>query len=78
MPSYHMHIEVRGALKWPKSRLNGMFRDKETGKKLNGDQARDVLMDHLASGRECIPCGQCDNFDYGANGGCKGHSETNT
>lgn len=76
MTSYHMHIEVRGALKWPKSRLAGMFRDRATGKKLTGDQVKDLLMDHLAAGHECIPCGLCDNFDYGKEGGCRGHENT--
>lgn len=76
MPSYHMHIEVRGAITWPKSRFKGMFRDTLTGRSLNADEARSALMDHLAAGRERIPCGRCDNFDYGPDGGCLGHEET--
>lgn len=73
MPSFHMHIEVRKAILWPKKNLRGLFRNRETGKLLTADEARSELMDHLAHGNECIPCGECDNFDYGAGGGCKGH-----
>ena len=74
MTTYHMHIEVRGALKWPKSRLKGMFRNKETGKHLTPDEVRELLMDHLTEGHECIPCGPCDNFNHGKDGGCMGHN----
>lgn len=75
MTTYHMHIEVRGALKWPKSRLKGMFRNKETGKHLTPDEVRELLMDHLTEGHECIPCGPCDNFNHGKDGGCMGHND---
>ena len=74
MTTYHMHIEVRGALKWPKSRLKGMFRNNETGKHLTPDEVRELLMDHLTEGHECIPCGPCDNFNHGKDGGCMGHN----
>jgi hypothetical protein len=66
---YHMHIDVRGAIRWPKKQLKGMFRD-GSGKLMDADAVIAHLMDQLAAGRELIPCGQCDNFDYGKDGGC--------
>ena len=74
MASYHMHIEVRAALRWPNSRLKGMF--SRDGVKLTGEEVRDLLFDCLAAGKECIPCGKCDNFNYGKDGGCQGHEVT--
>lgn len=67
----HLCISVRGALNWPKSRLKHFFVDNETGKQLTPDQAREYLMDMLSEGKEVIPVGECDNFDYKT--GCKGH-----
>lgn len=73
MTTFHMHLEVRSAINWPKSQLKGMFRNKQSGKLLTPEQVRNHLMDELAAGHEVIPCGACDNFDYGKEGGCLGH-----
>lgn len=69
---YHMSLCVRGALKWPKSRLKKMFLS-DDGKSMTADQARDVLLDELSQGHEVIPMGKCDNFCFKE--GCKGHEE---
>lgn len=69
----HCHLSVRGALRWPKRELRGMFRSESTGKLLTADECREVLFDHLAQGHEVIPCGPaCEGFDYSGNG-CPGH-----
>lgn len=53
-----------------------MFRNPATGKLLNADEAKDILLDHLAAGHEVIPCGPpCEGFDFAA-GGCPGHEVT--
>jgi hypothetical protein len=68
---YHMHLNVRSALLWPKSKLKGMLVDKTTGRYLTPDEARNALMDELSKGHEVIPIGECDNFDFKR--GCLGH-----
>jgi hypothetical protein len=68
---YHMYLNVRGALLWPKSKLKGMLVDKTTGRYLTPDEARNALMDELSKGHEVIPIGECDNFDFKR--GCLGH-----
>lgn len=68
--THHMHLDVRGALRWPKSKLKGMF-VYEDGLRLTPDEAIDHLMDELSKGHEFIPIGKCDNFDYKR--GCLGH-----
>ncbi|MGY4892334.1 UNVERIFIED_CONTAM: hypothetical protein EX528_18830 [Xanthomonas axonopodis] len=71
----HIHLSVRGALRWPKNELRGMFSDPATGRTLTPDEAREVLMGHLSRGHEVIPCSaECEGFDY-AGGGCPGHAQ---
>lgn len=68
----HAHIDVAGVLRWPKSQLAGMFRSAE-GRRLNGDECRDVLLEQLALGRRVLPLGEpCEGFDY-SGGACPGH-----
>lgn len=68
---YHACIDVRGALNWPKKRLKLLLKDAETGKRATAEQAKDFLMDCLSEGKEVIPFGECDNFDFKE--GCQGH-----
>lgn len=69
----HCCLSVRGALRWPKSKLRGMLRN-ESGHALTADEVREWLMDQLAQGREVVPFGAaCDGFDYIT--GCPGHDE---
>ena len=71
--SYHMSLSVRGALNWDKK----MQRDackwitKDDGTKFTPDGLRDMFMNLLAEGKEVIPIGSCDNFDFKE--GCLGH-----
>ncbi len=81
MSFFYMSISVRGALRWPNTRLAGMFR--KDGRKVTGPEAREYLIDQIAAGRETIPCAPhcanpcakpgCKGFDYSAEGGCPGH-----
>lgn len=75
MTGYHVCVDVRGMLSHSSRReLQGMFRDKATGRQLTADEAKEVLMDHLAQGHEVIPVGPpCDGFDYKT--GCPGHQD---
>ena len=66
----HMSLSVRGALNWPKRRLVGLVMDRDTGKYLHPDRAREWLMDHLAQGHEVVPMCSCPDFDFKT--GCPG------
>jgi hypothetical protein len=72
MKTIHCSLSVRGALKWPKSRLRKLLVD-EKGKYLSADGAREALLDQLALGREVLPLGECPGFDFQS--GCPGHVE---
>lgn len=67
----HMHLSVRDAIKWPKSQLRTLFKEDETGRQLTAEEAREYLLDLLSEGKELIPLGKCENFDYKK--GCLGH-----
>lgn len=70
---YCVCLDVRGAIKnFSRSQLTGMFK-RPDGTKLTADEARDHLLDQVALGREVIPLGTCDNFDFTK--GCQGHAE---
>ncbi|TAA12424.1 hypothetical protein EA658_10070 [Pseudoxanthomonas winnipegensis] len=72
---FHCHLSVRGAVRWPKRELRGLFRSTKTGKLLTPEEAREVLFEHLAQGHEVIPCDQaCEGFDYSGKG-CPGHTQ---
>ena len=65
----HSGLDVRGALKWPKGKLKGMFTH-ESGRSTTANESRDILLDELAKGHELLPLGPCDNWDYQS--GCQG------
>ena len=73
----HMCISVRGVLLKSDRELvsewgNGAVTN--NGKEcLTAHDIREAFFDELAQGREVVPFGKCDNFDYKA--GCKGHAE---
>lgn len=77
--TFHVALSVRGTLKNASRReLGSMFTNSQTGRRLTADEAKDVLLDHLAKGHEVIPLAQvCEGFDY-AGGGCPGHSKPTT
>ena len=73
MSIVHCCLDVRGALKsFNKRQLAGLFK-RPDGTRLTADEAKDHLFDQLAAGREVLPFGDCDNFDYKK--GCQGHPE---
>ena len=68
---FHVCLSVRGALRLPKRKLSKMLRH-DDGRSMTPDEAFDALCEELKQGREVIPIGECDNFDY-SGGGCQGH-----
>lgn len=71
MTMYHVALDVRGTLRNSrKSELAYLFR-RPDGTRLTADEAKEVLMDHIAQGHEVIPCGPCEHFDFQK--GCLGH-----
>lgn len=71
----HMMLSVRGALRRSDRELNGWLID-DDNRRLNGREAREVLMDQLSEGKEVLPlCDpkDCPDFDY-SGGGCPGHA----
>lgn len=72
--TYHMCLDIAGALTWNKKELKGMFHNPQTGGILSPDEARQYLMDRLKEGKTVIPICPCDNFDY--QHGCMGHPNT--
>lgn len=77
--TFHVAMSVRGALKNSSRReLASMFTNGQGGRRLTADEAKDVLLEHLAKGHEVIPLAQeCEGFDY-AGGGCPGHTKPAT
>ncbi len=73
MKTMHFCLSVRGALRSKDRQLKVMFKDKETGRYVSAGKARDILMDHLAAGREVLPLGKCEGFDFKE--GCPGHEQ---
>lgn len=75
MPGQRMHLcqSVRGALNWDKRMLKRMCKvyTNDDGTHPTPDQLRDYFMDALSEGKEVLPIGECDNFDYKK--GCQGH-----
>ncbi|SEO65825.1 hypothetical protein SAMN05216316_0728 [Nitrosovibrio sp. Nv6] len=70
--SYHMCLDVRGALtNWSDRNFRGVFTH-DDGRKMTPAEAKSNLLDELSKGHEVIPCGKCDNFDFSGEG-CLGH-----
>ena len=70
----HFAQSVRGALRnWDKRMLKRMASAFVVdGRPLQtADELREFLMDCLAAGKELLPCGPCEGFDYKT--GCPGH-----
>jgi hypothetical protein len=68
----HVSLSVRSTLGWRDSQLQGLFRISQGGACLDAREAREHLMDCLASGQEFLPMGPCDGFDPLS--GCPGHA----
>lgn len=71
----HMCLDIRGALRWGKKKMRGMFKD-ESGRTLTPDEAEEFLFDCLAKGWRVIPLTHvpCEGFSYET--GCPGHPHT--
>lgn len=66
----HMCLDVRGALKLPKRTMAAMC-SHDDGRRMTADEAFNALCDALAEGKEKLPIGECNNFDFKK--GCRGH-----
>lgn len=71
----HMSVSVRGMLNCTKAEMWRMASSITVdGVPLKtSEQVREFFLDQLSMGREVLPCGDCDNFDYKT--GCKGHAK---
>jgi len=70
----HMCISVRGLLSRTDSELKKIMKSctKDDGTNWSSvHEFRNDLFDLIASGKEVMPMGECDNFDYKK--GCQGH-----
>ncbi|MFD1557043.1 hypothetical protein ACFSHT_15690 [Paraburkholderia silviterrae] len=75
--SFHMCLDVRGALmNWHKKDFRNMFKH-DDGRTMTPDEARAELLEQLSTGHNFIPFGKCDNFDHKEHG-CMGHSVEKT
>lgn len=72
-----MCMSVRGFLmNAPRRNYKGMFRHAD-GRSMTPDEAKAQLLQYLSEGKQVIPFGDCDNFDY-AGEGCRGHEDQPT
>jgi hypothetical protein len=71
----HIQLSVRGALRdFNKRQLKGMFQMKG-GRECTADEAKDLLLEALAQGKEVLPFGSpCAGFDFAGNG-CPDHDK---
>lgn len=69
--SYHLKVDIRGAILSSDEHLKGVYNNSETGKTLSVRAARTLLLDELLAGKKFLPVGDCDKFD--PEKGCLGH-----
>ncbi|WP_017234946.1 hypothetical protein [Pandoraea sp. B-6] len=70
--SFHLCLDVRGALmNWKARDFKGMFKH-DDGRMMTPAEAKAELLDELSQGHNFIPFGKCDNFDHKEHG-CMGH-----
>lgn len=74
----HIRISVRGALRRTDAQLKREWKGDiitDTGEVVKvvktGAEIREFFLDQLSQGREYLPLGECDGFDYKT--GCPGH-----
>lgn len=71
MTRYHMKMDIRGVLlNWTNKEHGNLFKH-DDGRPMTPREAKWALMDELAKGRNFLPMGECDGFDYKT--GCPGH-----
>lgn len=76
MSKHHLKLSVRGVLNRNNRDLQKALKGCLTvnGKVLQAAQEiRDFLYDQLSEGKEYLPCGECEDFDYKK--GCPGHED---
>lgn len=75
MTTYHCSIDISGMLSKPNKREWKRFEKFATydGKKLSGEQWKELFRRRYNDGDRFFPMSQCDNFDPLR--GCKGHEE---
>ena len=71
--TFHLCLDVRGALRAPKHRLAAMCLH-DDGRRMTADEAWNALAGALAEGKEKLPIGDCDDFDFKT--GCRGHRQS--
>ncbi|WP_250489944.1 hypothetical protein [Caballeronia sp. INML2] len=70
--SFHLCLDVRGALtNWKNKDFRGMFKH-DDGRTMTPAEAKAELLEELSQGHNFIPFGTCDNFDHREHG-CLGH-----
>lgn len=70
----HIRGDIRGMLlNWNDRDFRGMFRH-DDGRLMEPREAKLVLMEELAAGRNYIPYGDCPGFDP-VEKGCPGHEK---
>ena len=68
--TFHLCLDVRGAMRAPKRMLASMCLH-DDGRRMTADEAWNALASALAEGKERLPIGDCDDFDFKT--GCRGH-----
>lgn len=72
----HLCVSVRGMLRWDRRETKRNLKSitKKDGSRYGSvEEFRNALMDELAAGREVLPMGPCDGFDFKT--GCPGHEQ---
>lgn len=75
MKTIHIRGDIRGMLlNWDDRLFKGMFKH-DDGRPMEAREAKIVLMNELAAGRNYIRYGDCPDFDP-VEKGCPGHEQT--
>lgn len=75
--NYHMSQSITGPLmNWKKAdwKRGTKYMTRDDGSTYTPDELKAVFLKELALGHECVPIGECDNFDWKK--GCQGHPVT--
>lgn len=69
----HFDLDIRGTLRNLKGRKRNAksYANHDDGRPMTNAEFEEYLLDQLSKGRQVLPVGDCDNFDYQT--GCRGH-----
>lgn len=70
----YMCLSIEGALRNLKRNNKKSYATHNDGRLMTNNELFDMLMGELKDGKEVLPIGDCDNFDYKT--GCRGHCVT--